>query len=772
MSGHTFQFSSKAMTLEHLAPLVTRARLCEQIIAPAAEWRTRRDGIVTEIVEQFGPRLLAVRSSAANEDGAENSFAGAHLSITNLDPTPGAIAKAVDDVFDSYSDPCTEDQVLVQPMVSDVAVSGVVLTRDLNTGGPYYVLSYDDFSGRTDTVTGGGESKTLLVHRSRPDALHSPRFRKLIESVIELEQITASHELDIEFCIAKDDSIFILQVRPLAARGNWDGPDDPVIDSALDGIRERLAQHLTATPGLAGRSTVLGEMPDWNPAEMIGNAPRPLALSLYKYLITDDIWSEARARMGYRRVDAPLLVDFRGRPYIDTRLSFNSFLPDGLDEGVANQLVDHQISLLLERPEFHDKIEFEIAVTCRDFSFKSRRDKLAKAGINADGLQMLEDGLARITANALKAGAGGIEDLVGRSNQLLAPDRAHDTGRPLERIRRLLADCRTLGTLPFAQLARHGFIGVLFLKSLVDRGAFAQNDADRFMRGIHTVAVELVRDMHAVATGAKDRQTFLARYGHLRPATYDILSARYDERPDLYLGHAGRNPAARGAPFELTANHRSAIETLLSEFGYTVSPEDLLAYIAAAIKGREQAKFAFTRSISDALVLLTQWGEGEALSRDDLSFLTIEAALNGGGNLNRQAATARDSPKLTRAIRLHHLIGEVADVDVVRLPLGQPTFITSKQTTAKTVALSAGAAPDIGGHIVLIESADPGFDWIFSHPIEGLITKFGGANSHMAIRCAEFGLPAAIGCGERLFNSLAEAPVVELNCAAGKLSTH
>ena len=25
------------------------------------------------------------------------------------------------------------------------------------------------------------------------------------------------------------------------------------------------------------------------------------------------------------------------------------------------------------------------------------------------------------------------------------------------------------------------------------------------------------------------------------------------------------------------------------------------------------------------------------------------------------------------------------------------------------------------------------FDWIFSHNIGGLITKFGGANSHMAI---------------------------------------
>ena len=47
--------------------------------------------------------------------------------------------------------------------------------------------------------------------------------------------------------------------------------------------------------------------------------------------------------------------------------------------------------------------------------------------------------------------------------------------------------------------------------------------------------------------------------------------------------------------------------------------------------------------------------------------------------------------------------------------------------------------------IVVIENADPGFDWIFSHKIKGLITKFGGINSHMSIRCEELNVPAIIG---------------------------
>ena len=67
------------------------------------------------------------------------------------------------------------------------------------------------------------------------------------------------------------------------------------------------------------------------------------------------------------------------------------------------------------------------------------------------------------------------------------------------------------------------------------------------------------------------------------------------------------------------------------------------------------------------------------------------------------------------------------------------------------------------GKIVLIPQADPGYDWLFGQQIAGLITMYGGANSHMAIRAAEFGLPAAIGVGETKYQSLSNAVVLELD---------
>jgi hypothetical protein len=400
--------------------------------------------------------------------------------------------------------------------------------------------------------------------------------------------------------------------------------------------------------------------------------------------------------------------------------------------------------------------------------------------VTPDQADTFEGLLAAVTAGALAQGGGGLEALAGQARGLLA-DGAPDAGdgQSLDRARSLLDDCKTDGTLPFAMLARHAFIGVAFLRSLVTRGVFTPDDADRFMRSIHTVAADLVRDMHALGAGRMDQAAFLARYGHLRPGTYDITSWRYDERPELFLGHDGHPAPAEAEPFRPSPGQRAAIAALLDEIGYAMEPEALLDYIAGAVRLREEAKFAFTRAISEALSILVRWGAAMGLDRDDLSFLTIGEILAEGqahhpdaARLGERVAEERETYRITRAIRLPHLIRETADIDVVRLPLGQPTFITGRSVTAPARRLDAGAAQSIDECIVLIESADPGFDWIFSHPIIGLVTKYGGANSHMAVRCAEFGLPAAIGCGERLYESLAGAAVIELNAAARRVTGH
>ena len=62
------------------------------------------------------------------------------------------------------------------------------------------------------------------------------------------------------------------------------GFDEDLADEQ-EQLRNFLRSHMSPHPHLYGRTTLFSTMSDWNPAEMIGVTPRPLALSLYQKLI-------------------------------------------------------------------------------------------------------------------------------------------------------------------------------------------------------------------------------------------------------------------------------------------------------------------------------------------------------------------------------------------------------------------------------------------------------------------------------------------------------
>jgi len=118
---------------------------------------------------------------------------------------------------------------------------------------------------------------------------------------------------------------------------------------------------------------------------------------------------------------------------------------------------------------------------------------------------------------------------------------------------------------------------------------------------------------------------------------------------------------------------------------------------------------------------------------------------------------------ITQMIELPQVLFQESDFYCFERYASQPNFVTGKRVEAEVLAWEGKEVSGLDGKIVLIPQADPGYDWLFNHNIAGLITKYGGANSHMAIRCAEFGLPAAIGCGEQTFERLVAARRIELN---------
>ena len=194
------------------------------------------------------------------------------------------------------------------------------------------IINYE-LSSDTSAITSGHSERNKLLYLYRNYSQSNLKgldkgLAELVQSIKEIEIILNYEALDIEFAIDSSYQVFILQVRPLIDKSNSSIPSfsySDIIQSALN-LYADLKRPLPCIP--CDVDPLFGLMPDWNPAEIIGISPSALALSLYKYLITDQVWSTQRAEYGYRDVSpTPLLHTFAGHPYIDVRASFASFLP-------------------------------------------------------------------------------------------------------------------------------------------------------------------------------------------------------------------------------------------------------------------------------------------------------------------------------------------------------------------------------------------------------------------------------------------------------------
>lgn len=761
-----------------------------------SEWRIDPGAIINKIVALplAKDAKLAIRSSAKNEDGTLYSQAGVYESVLNVSIRDHDELEAViEKMAEQFTDP--GDQIIVQDMVGGATMSGVATTHVLSDGSPYYVINYDDVSGRTDTVTGGhGSVKTVYVYRgARKSDFDSPRLRAVMDLMERLEAFFGEVPLDTEFVVDENLIVHLLQVRPLCSKRHWREEHEQAVSSHIPYVALFVDDSMSPRMGLYGRTTIFGVMPDWNPAEMISISPRPLAFSLYREAITRRVWSLARERMGYRKLPpVELMLSLSGRPYIDVRASFNSFLPDALPETMAENLVNAWIERLDTHPNLHDKVEFGIVHTMAEFGVRDSISERYPGLLSAHELDQYVGSLQRLTNTAMKKDGTlhmakeRIEALRVLQEKTLHVERKAAIGMTPPDIALRIADaienCRALGTLPFSIIARHAFIAEALLQSAVRMGVLTQERVAEFKISIQTISGKLAADFHAVVSGALSHSQFLSEYGHLRPGTYDILSPSYNDRPDLFdaSSKSSLKPQSR-QPFALTHAEVTALNSILRSESFDIDAPRLLEYASKAIAGREYAKFVFTRHISHILELLTVWGAKMSLSRTEVSMLSINEVLE----TLHKPYTVETVEYFTARIRhskseyergcsfvLPYLIRSERDIYIVPQHRSAPNFITRKQLTAPVCVLDNRTAmnEDLHGKIVCIDSADPGYDWIFTRGIAGLITCYGGVNSHMAIRCAEYDLPAAIGCGELIFAKMQKAAACILDCGVKKVT--
>jgi len=406
-----------------------------------------------------------------------------------------------------------------------------------------------------------------------------------------------------------------------------------------------------------------------------------------------------------------------------------------------------------------------------------RINDLKDSGFNQVECNQILESLRTLTNNIIHSDQGLWKkdiaklDELKRRHEIISSSKLH----PIDKIYWLLEDCKRYGTLPFAGLARAGFIAIQLLQSLVRVEVLSASDYQNFMESLNTVSSDMQNELN------NSKEIFLKEYGHLRPGTYNILSDRYDESPDMYFdwgqSHDSNKIIKPSAQFSLNLDAMNRLENMLKEHGLNHNVLSLFDFIKGAIEGREYAKFIFTKSLSDAMSLIKTFGNDLGINKEDLSYVdigTIKKLYSSSDDAKERLLDSVECGKAMHkkacSITLPPLITSESDIRFFELPSNRPNYITLKSIRGNVVFEDC-EKDDLAGNILMIKSADPGYDWIFSRGIGGFITMYGGANSHMAIRAAELGIPAVIGAGDVLFKQWCTWDKLEIDCANRKVNT-
>ena len=733
---------------------------------------------VNLVLKKFRNKTLIIRSSALDEDRISGSNAGKYDSIKiDVINSKNLINSSKKIIKKFKSD---DDKIIFQEFLKNPDVSGVIFTRDINNLAPYFVINYD-ISGRTNLITSGKKNlsqKTLIIHR---DYNKIPlKFLKLIKLCKDLEQIVGLDRLDIEFAI-KGKKIFIFQVRPIFNKQRK--ISDQIIKSILLNIEKKIFKLQKTSPLVVGKTTIFSNMSDWNPAEMIGAKSTNLSISLYEELITDNVWARQRHNYGYKYISStPLLINFAFSPFIDLRVDLNSFLPKGLPNSLQLKIINYLITKLKKKPELHDKIEFNLIPTCTSLNI----DKNLSEFLKKDEIKIYRNLLIKLTDRIIKSDANSL--LVKDINNIeilrkKIEEKEVSKSHPIQNIYYIIQLCKDYGTLPFSGLARTAFVATSILQDLKSSNVITEDRFLDFYKNIRSINYDFNSDLSKFTKSKISKNFFLKKYGHLRPNTYAITSLNYMEGFSSYFGNIKTvNNLKKKRKFKLSEREIIDTSKVLKKMKINSSAIELFKIAEKSIYYREYAKYIFSKAIDKIFKNLMILGKELNISRQDLQFISIKTVLNSYNNLSPVKLSEIIKSEIhqnknlfenSKAIKLPDLVSNPRDIYLFTQDNSKENFITNNKISGNTYVIDNKIdnldLKKIQNKIVIIKNADPGFDFLFSHKIIGLITQYGGVNSHMAIRCMENNIPAAIGVGEKKFIFFKSCKRVELDCQSKKI---
>ncbi len=519
---------SKAETLIILNKNISNFNIPKTYFFNVEKFNKKKNEILNKIKKEF-VSLVAIRSSNKFEDSNISSNAGRFKSFLNINPKNlNIVEKSIQEIIKSYTGhKSKKNQILIQSMVKNVKISGVCTSCDLETYFPAYQINY--FEGRdTEAVTSGKpNTKKIIFVENNKYRLRNNNFDKLIKIVKKIKKFYKSH-IDVEFAINSDNKIFILQSRSIVIKRK-NILDTNTANFALNSLGKKINNLQKKHHDLLGKTAYYSVMSDWNPAEMIGLKPKPLALSLYKELITDSVWADSRKCYGYRDVSSnQLMTTFFGTPFIDLRVDFNSWIPSKLSDNIAEKLINFYLTKFKSNTNLHDKIEFDILYSCYTFDTKKKLNYLKKHHFSQKEIRDISESLKIINNYAfeeLGKEISRIKILIKKQEEIKKSDLDY-----IAKIYWLITDCKNYGTYSFSGLARCAFISTELLNSMVNNKILSLEEKEKFLQSIETITTEMKKDY------SKSKKSFLLKYGHLRPNTYEISSKNYRDGFNLYFG--------------------------------------------------------------------------------------------------------------------------------------------------------------------------------------------------------------------------------------------
>lgn len=669
---------------------------------------------------------VAVRSSGANEDGADSSFAGVYESILNVtrDDLEGAVKEVYQSLCSDRSAAYTQstieegmvavlDQggVVVQKMVP-AEFAGVMFTEHPGTTGAMMVemvtgLGEDLVSGNVtpDTFAYGKLTGQLLQENSSSELLPPIDIAPLLALGRELETLF-SHPQDIEWAYAKG-KFYLLQARDIT-RSISNGTS---LKNLAERERSKLLHNLLGQRKRMRRSEqLIADEPIYVQSELSELLPRPTPFSSD---FMERLWSAGGSTdLACQELGIPYNVHHRSMPYINTIYGW-TYVNKQEERRRLGKGPGALASFRLARNAEETEAQFRDEFLPHFQSEMVERNAIAMERMTLDAMTSL------------------LNNWVNRF--------VEDTYCTAERIN-ISAD--------------------FHMKSALDKLHAAKLEPTRFLNDDEETVVSHAMSLLNGRTVTRENiDEFLMIFGHRAPLDYEFSEPRFNEDMNLvrqYIersAHSNNNDIVKSIQKDIDA----AEPTLPDSKVLAISVQRARNFMRL----KEEAKHYCLIELAQIRRLLLAIDEKCHL--DGRVFqLTIDEAVQLNDAQQREALVKLADQRFEEscAWKSLQLPASLSINDLERIDMLTGTRPDAVEVTDLSGKRVAGEQEVVGkvrvitdidqihtfneGEILIARMTDPTWYPLFSQA-RGIVTEVGGWLSHAAIVAREYDLPAIVG---------------------------